>query len=79
MLLPQLVHNLFPTKMVPFLVSLLQAAQASQLTDDVEGAILVKHLIMVLQVSVHSRILKATPTLAWTLTHCLSFRNLWRT
>jgi hypothetical protein len=50
--------------MVPFLVSLLQAAQASQLTNDVEGEILVKHLNMVLQVSVHSRILKATPTLA---------------
>lgn len=64
MLLPQLIHNLFPTKMVSFLVSLLQAAQASQLTDDVEGGILVKHLVMVIQVSVDSRILKATPILA---------------
>ncbi|CAO3673883.1 unnamed protein product [Umbelopsis ramanniana] len=60
-LLPQLVHTLFPTKMIPFLVSLLQAAQASQLTDDVEGEILVKHLIMVLQELVEDLITHRTP------------------
>ncbi|KAI8576534.1 hypothetical protein K450DRAFT_256659 [Umbelopsis ramanniana AG] len=48
-LLPQLIHNLYPTKMVHFLVNLLQAAQASQMSSDVDGEILVKHLIMVLQ------------------------------
>lgn len=50
-LLPQLVHHLYPKKVVHFLVTMLQAAQASQLSYDVEVEILVKHLIMVLQVS----------------------------
>lgn len=51
MQLPQLVHQLYPKKVGHFLVSLLQAAQASQLSYDVEIEILVKHLIIVLQVS----------------------------
>ncbi|KAI9280231.1 FANCI solenoid 4-domain-containing protein [Umbelopsis sp. AD052] len=60
-LLPQLIHNLYPAKMAHFLVNLLQAAQASQLSTDVDGEILVKHLIMVLQELVEDLITHRTP------------------
>ncbi|KAJ2963285.1 hypothetical protein NQZ79_g1636 [Umbelopsis isabellina] len=48
-IIPQLIHQFYPEKLKLFLVNLLQAAQASQLTVDVDMEILIKHFIMILQ------------------------------
>lgn len=60
-IIPQLIHQFYPDKFKPFLVNLLQAAQASQLTVDVDMEILIKHFIIILQELIEDLVTHRTP------------------